>query len=216
MSRPANSSYLKFSYLLNRNSRRPADCQPIQTTATVSRRSTTRRQTLGACTPIDDFRFLDPVAGPIRRSQTGHRAHRAVDVHGLPANAADQMMVIIAHPIFVASRRPGRLNPPNQPLLSERPQRVVHRLPRNGPDLRANLPGNFVRRRMRPPRQHLEHGHPLGGHPQPTSTQEFSRITRHARQSNADSGHSQEVDQCQICRADPLNTLPRLVPLLTR
>jgi hypothetical protein len=164
---------------------------------------TTRRQTLGACTPVDDFRFLNPVTCPVRWRQTGHLAHGAVDVHGLAADAADQMVVIIAHAIFVASRGPGRLNPSDEPLLGKRPKRVIHSLPRNGSNLGANLHSHFVCRGVRPACQHLQHSHTLGSHLEPTVTQKFSGIMRHTRQSTADSGQSQEVDLCQICAAGP-------------
>jgi len=68
-------------------------------------------------TPVCDFGFIDLVAVVIRRREAWSRADRAVDVDDSLAGSADQMVVVIVHPILVASRRPHGLNASQEPVL---------------------------------------------------------------------------------------------------
>src|SRR5438046_9364503 len=64
----------------------------------------------GASAPEDDLGFVDLVAGLVGGGQAGRVAHRAVDVDHRAAGAADEMVVVVAHSVLVASRRPGGLD----------------------------------------------------------------------------------------------------------
>jgi hypothetical protein len=138
-----------------------------------------RRQTSRAFAPINDLRLIDSVSRIRRRGQARRIAHRAVDVDRLPARAANEMVVIISDAILKASRRPRRLNPPDQPLLCQHPEGVVHRLPRNGSNLSTNLNGHIIRRRMRPAGYRPQHSHTLGCDLETISPQKFGGILEH-------------------------------------
>jgi hypothetical protein len=58
--------------------------------------------------------------------------------------------MVVTDPILVASRRPGRLNAPDEALLGQDPAGVVYRLSRNSTDLRTNVLGDVVRRAVGP------------------------------------------------------------------
>src|SRR4051812_13138895 len=59
------------------------------------------RDAFGAAAPVDDLCFVDFVAGVVGRSQAWHVPDGAVDVDHPPAGAADQVMVVVADPVFV-------------------------------------------------------------------------------------------------------------------
>ena len=59
----------------------------------------------------------------------------AVDVDESVALPADEMMVVVAHPVFVASGRTGRLDAADDSVLGQNPERVVHRLTRHRADV---------------------------------------------------------------------------------
>ena len=55
-------------------------------------------------TPEDDLGLVDDEPVVLRWLQARCGAHGAVDIHGLPATSADQVMVVVAHPRLVPSR----------------------------------------------------------------------------------------------------------------
>jgi hypothetical protein len=72
------------------------------------------------------------------------------------------VVVVVADPVLVERRRPRRLDAADDSLLGQNPQRVVHRLPRDGADLGANVLGYFVRRRVGPSGHRSQNGQSLG------------------------------------------------------
>jgi hypothetical protein len=54
--------------------------------------------------PVDDLGLVDLVAFVVDRRETGREADGAVDVDGTSADAADQMVVVVADPILEARR----------------------------------------------------------------------------------------------------------------
>src|SRR6266545_7970187 len=73
--------------------------------------------TVGTSAPVHDLGFVDLVAQVVGRRQAGGRADGAVDVDHPVAGSADEMVVIVANPVLVAGRRPGGLDPPEEPLV---------------------------------------------------------------------------------------------------
>src|SRR5207244_3764600 len=92
-------------------------------------------QAVGTAPPIDDFGFVDLVAAVVNGGETGRVADRAVDVDQLAAVAANQMVMVVADPVFETSRRARRLDATDEPLGAEETQRVVDGLKRDRPDL---------------------------------------------------------------------------------
>jgi hypothetical protein len=85
--------------------------------------------------PVSDFGLVDLVTTVVSRRETRRGANGAVDVDHSAADAADQMVVVVADAILETSRGTGRLNAPDEPLGDQDTQRVVDRLKRDGADL---------------------------------------------------------------------------------
>ena len=96
------------------------------------------RSTGRASAPIDDFGFVNFESVGVVRGEAGHLANSAVDVEHHPAHPADQVVVVIADPALVATRRARRLDPADQVLVDEDAERVIDRLPRDGAELGAH------------------------------------------------------------------------------
>lgn len=86
----------------------------------------------------------------------------AVDVDRFPAGAADHVVVMIPDPIFVAGRRTGRLDAPDEALLNQEAERVVNRLARDGSDIGTHILGDGVCRAVGATRNRSQHGQALG------------------------------------------------------
>src|SRR3954469_1256211 len=76
-----------------------------------------RRDAVGASAPVDDFRFVDLVAGVLGGGEARGRADGTVDVDHATAAAADEVVVVVADAVLVAGRRPGRLDAPQDALV---------------------------------------------------------------------------------------------------
>ena len=61
-------------------------------------------QAIRTAPPVGDLGLVDLVALVVDRRETGRRADRAVDVDQTAADAADQMVVVVADAILEASR----------------------------------------------------------------------------------------------------------------
>jgi hypothetical protein len=83
---------------------------------------------LGASAPVDDLGFVDLVAPVVGGRQARGVADRTVDVDHPAAGSADEVVVVVTDPILVAGRRPGRLDAPEEALVGEGREGVVHRL----------------------------------------------------------------------------------------
>ena len=97
--------------------------------------ATRRRYTIRTAAPVRDLGFIDLVAAVVGRRETRRVANGAIDVDHATADAADQVMVVVADTVFVACRRAGRLNAADQALGDQHAERVVHGLQRDGADL---------------------------------------------------------------------------------
>jgi hypothetical protein len=84
--------------------------ESLPLTSASARRGTDagRRSGLGQAIrttpPVSDLGFVDLVAFVVDRSETGGGADRALDVDQTAADATDQVVVVVADPIFKASR----------------------------------------------------------------------------------------------------------------
>lgn len=136
--------------------------------------------TIRAASPIGDLGLVDLVALVVDRRQAGSGANGAVHVDQAAADATDQVVVVVAHAIFEACGRAGRLNASNQALGHQHAKCVVHRLKRDGTDLGAHDLGHAVRRNVGLMGDGPQNGQPLRGHLDTASSQELSRFVRHA------------------------------------
>ena len=130
--------------------------------------------------PVDDFRLVDLVALVVEGCQTGRQTDCTVDVDRAAALPANQVMVVVANPIFEAGRRPGWLNAADETFGREHTKRVVHRLERNRTDLVPDRFRDGIRGDVRLARDGPEHGEPLRRDLDAALTKELSRIGRHA------------------------------------
>ena len=119
---------------------------------------------LGAAAPVDDLGLVDLVARVVGGGEARRLADRAVDVDHPAARAADEVVVVVADAVLVARRRPRRLDAPQQSLVGERAEHVVHRLARDGADLGADDPVDLVGGAVRALGHRPQHGQPLRGH----------------------------------------------------
>jgi len=87
---------------------------------------------------------------------------RAIGVDRFSTGAADEVVVVITDPGLVESRRPGGLDAPDEALLDQHPEGVVHRLSRDGTDVGANVLGDGVCRAVGPTRHRSQDGQALG------------------------------------------------------
>ena len=74
-----------------------------------------------AAPPVDDLGFVDLESVIIFRGEARRKPDRAVNIEHFAAASADQVMMVVAHPIFVQSRRTCRLDPANQSLFNQQP-----------------------------------------------------------------------------------------------
>ena len=78
--------------------------------------------------PVDDFGFIDVEPVVVVGGEARHVADGTVDVEDVVAPSTDQMVVVVPHPILVAGRRTGGLDPTDQIMFEEDAERVVDRL----------------------------------------------------------------------------------------
>ena len=114
------------------------------------------------------------------RGQARSVADGAVGIDRFSAGATNQVMVVVADTILVTSRRTGWLNTPDDALLGQDSQRVVHRLPRYGTDFGASLLGNVVRRAMWPIRHRPQHCQSLSRDLDAVFVKDLGEIVIHA------------------------------------
>ncbi len=104
---------------------------------------------------MDDLGLVDLKTMRIVRSQAGRRPDRAVDVDYGATTSANQVVMVIAHPILVKCGRSGGLDATYEVLLDQDAECVVHGLardrPDDGPDVVGHLFGRGVRARGHSP-----------------------------------------------------------------
>ena len=91
-----------------------------------------RRHALGATAPVDDFGFVDLIAGVLGGGEARGLADGTVDVDHAAAGAADEVVVVVADAVLIAGRRAGRLDAPQDALVGQRREGLVYGLPGDG------------------------------------------------------------------------------------
>jgi hypothetical protein len=86
------------------------------------------------------------------------------------------MVMVVADPIFEASRRSGRLYAPDQTLSHQDAEGVVDRLDRDGADLAPDGPGHRVRADVGLTCDRPKDGQSLGRHLDAASAKKVSRV----------------------------------------
>ena len=138
-------------------------------------------QAVRTAAPVDDLGLVDLVALVVGRRETGRGADRAVDVDHAAADAADQMVVVVADPILEASRRPGGLDAPDETLGDQDAEGVVHRLERDGADLGPDDLGHAVGRDVGLTRDGPQDSQSLGRDLNAALPKKVSRADVHSR-----------------------------------
>ena len=116
--------------------------------------------------------------------------------------------MVVADPAFVECRRSRGLNPPDQAVLSQDTEGVVHRLTRNRPDFGANGFGNAIRRAVRMARHRPQHGQSLGRNLHSTLTKQRGRIVNHDYTLRRNVDTVQTLIYSSLCRKRSLRPLP--------
>ena len=129
--------------------------------------------------PVRDLGLVDLVSLVVGGRETGRGPGRAVHVHDAAADAADQMVVVVADATLETRRRSGGLNSSDEALGDQNPERVVHRLERNGTDLSPDDLGHSVSGDVRLSRYRSQHSQSLSRDLDTALTKEFGRIGRH-------------------------------------
>lgn len=137
--------------------------------------------TIRTAPPIRDLRLVDLVSLAILGRQTWGRADRTVDVDDAAADAADQMMVVVADPILETRRGSCRLNAPDEAFADQQGEGVIHRLQGNCADFGSDGLGDAVGRDVRLMRHRSQHGQPLRGDLDTAVTKGLCRIAGQRR-----------------------------------
>jgi hypothetical protein len=95
------------------------------------------------------------------------------------------MVVVVTDAILEAGRRPSRLNAPDEALGDQDAEGVVHRLERDGPDLRPGDLGHLVSRDVRAACDCPQDSQSLGRDLDAVLPEEVSRV----------GGHTDTLDQ---------------------
>ena len=120
------------------------------------------------------------------------------------------MVVIIADPILITSRRAGRLNASDKPLGDQNPQGVVHRLQRDRPNFGPDDLGHAVGRNVGLTRYGPQYSQSLGRDLNAALAKELSWVADHAKRV------AQILDRLQIwidvaCQGHGLSCLIEVV-----
>src|SRR5690606_888251 len=136
-------------------------------------------EAVGAGAPVDDFSFVDAVAGVGGGGQARGVAGGAIDVDGLAAGAADEVMVVVADAIFVKRGGTSGLDAADEALVGEKVEGVVDGLPGDDADFGADAFGDFVGGAVGPVRHGAKHGKTLGRDLDAVVAQEVGRVGNH-------------------------------------
>ncbi len=134
----------------------------------------------GTVAPINHFGFVDLKPMRVAGGEARCRTDRAIDVKNGPTSSADQVMVVVPHPVFIPGWRTRRLDSAHQMLGHQNGQRVVHGLARNRPNRRPHILSQFVGGGVRMGRHCAQGGQPLCGHLQPVLAHDLFHTVVHA------------------------------------
>jgi len=99
----------------------------------------------GASAPIDDLCLIDMKTMAFAGGQAWGVSDGAIHILCLPAGAADEVMVVVTHPIFEKCRGAGGLDTPDDAFLHQDPEGIIDRLAGNYADLSADILGDRIR-----------------------------------------------------------------------
>ena len=132
-----------------------------------------------ACAPVDDLGLVEGEAVIVGGVQAGHLAHSAVDVDEPLTGAADEVVVVVPDAALVAGGGAGGLDAPDDPLVDEDTERVVHGLPGDGAEFAANGLGHTVGGDVRGVADGTEDREPLCGDLQAAAAQHAPEVLTH-------------------------------------
>jgi hypothetical protein len=89
------------------------------------------------------------------------------------------MVVVVTDSILVQGRRPSGLDSPDEALLGQDAEGVVHRLSRDGTDLGANVLDDVVHHTMGPTRHRSQHGQALSRDLESVFAKHLGSIVKH-------------------------------------
>src|SRR6478609_12114481 len=130
----------------------------------------------GAQAPVGDLGLVDDEAVGVGGVEARAHADGAVDVGDDAARAADHVVVVVADAQLVARDRAGRLDPPDQPGVGERPEDVVDRLVGDGRLLRAHRGQDAAGVGVRLAAYGPQHGEPRPGDPQVSAAEQVLEV----------------------------------------
>ena len=113
-------------------------------------------------------------------SEARRRSDRTIDVEHDATTSADEMVMVVTDAVFVAGSGPRRLDAPNQVLVDEQRNRVVHRLTRDRPDHSPNFVGQLVGGGVAARRYGTHDRQPLSSHLHPMLAKKLMNLIRHA------------------------------------
>jgi len=117
----------------------------------------------GAATPVHDLGLVDLEPVIVVGGEAWCRTYGTVDVEHDAAFAADEVVMVVPHPILVPCDRSGRLNAAHQVLLDKDAEGVVDGLTGDRTNAGPDVLGQFLRRGVGPGSNRVEHGEPLRG-----------------------------------------------------
>jgi len=132
-----------------------------------------------APSPIRNLSLVNVESVVICCRQAWRVTDRAVDVDESAARPADEMVMVVPHPVLEASRRADRLDAPEQACGNQGIQGVVDRLTRDCPDVPSDRLTDLVRGAVRLLGHGTHHRNPLGSHLHAVGTQASSRVLLH-------------------------------------
>jgi hypothetical protein len=119
-----------------------------------------------AQTPESDVRLVHQISGVVGGCEARCLSDRAVDVGDAAALSANEVMVVVSDPAFVACRAPRRFDSPYESCCGERVQCLVDGLERHVAEAVAYLRGDRVDVQMVAGAHCVEDGEPNGRHPE--------------------------------------------------
>jgi ATP-dependent DNA ligase len=152
------------------------------------------RNAIRTAAPVGHVGLLNLVALVVPCCETWRGAHRAVDVDDSAALTADEMVMIVADAILEASRRPGRLDPAEEPFSDQHVERVVHGLRGDGSDFCADRRCYRVSRHVGLHRNGFQHRKPLRRYLNAVLSEEFDWIARHGLHAISNDGMNPILD----------------------
>ena len=134
------------------------------------------RDTHGADSPINHFRFINAETCRVGSGQARRFTDGAVDIDRLSTGATDRVVVVVADPILIERRRPCRLDASEDALFDQGPKGVVHGLSGDHVNLGANFLRDGVCRGVGSTGQCAQHRQTLGRDGQAVLSKDLSGV----------------------------------------